>query len=202
MLEINSSPFSPLRAASISSEISTLHFKSAIDTAIPSDDQFISPIFDVPKRDSKKRRVILNLKILNTYIVKTSFKMEGYDTLFRLIQKDDYFVSIDLKDAYLMFSINSEFWKFLCFKWSGIIYYYKVMPFGLTSAPRIFTKVLKAVLVFLRSRGLRASAWFDDIIIAANSVNLLLEHLYFAKILLKKHMVFGQMRNLYCTIIF
>ena len=185
MSEINSSPFSPLRAASISSEISTLHTKSAIDTANPSDDQFISPIFDVPKKDSKNRRVILNLKILNTYIVKTSFKMEGYDTLFRLIQKNDYFVSIDLKDAYLMFSINSEFWKFLCFKWSGIIYFYKVMPFGLTSAPRIFTKVMKAVLVFLRSRGLRASAWFDDIFIAANSVDLLLEHLYFAKILLK-----------------
>ena len=59
------------------------------------------------------------------------------------------------------------------------------MPFGLTSAPRIFTKVMKAVLVFLRNRGLRASAWFDDIFIAANSVSLLLEQLYFAKILLK-----------------
>ena len=87
MLEINSSPFSTIRIDSISSEVSTLFNKSAIDTTSPSADQFISPIFDVPKRDSKKRRVILNLKVLNTYIVKSSFKMEGYDTLFRLVQK-------------------------------------------------------------------------------------------------------------------
>ena len=111
--------------------------------------------------------------------------MEGYDTLFRLVQKGDFFISIDLQDAYLMFSVNSDFWKYLCFKWLNVIYNYKVMPFGLTSAPRYFTKVMKAVLVFLRNRGIRASAWFDDILIVANSVSLLLEQLYFAKILLK-----------------
>ena len=123
MIEIYSSPFSSLREDSISLEISELYNKSAIDTTKPTDDQFISPIFDVPKRDTKKRRVILNLKFLNKYIVKTGFKMEGYDTLFRLVQQGDYFISIDLMDAYLTFSINSEFWKFLCFKWLDIIYF-------------------------------------------------------------------------------
>ena len=59
------------------------------------------------------------------------------------------------------------------------------MPFGLTSAPRIFTKVLKVVLNFLRSRGIKASAWFDDIILSAKSISLLLEQLYFTKLLLK-----------------
>ena len=129
MIEIYSSPFSSLREDSISLEISELYNKSAIDTTKPTDDQFISPIFDVPKRDTKKRRVILNLKFLNKYIVKTGFKMEGYDTLFRLVQQGDYFISIDLMDAYLTFSINSEFWKFLCFKWLDVLYYYKVMSF-------------------------------------------------------------------------
>ena len=59
------------------------------------------------------------------------------------------------------------------------------MPFGLSSAPRIFTKVFKRVLVFLRSRGLRVSAWFDDIILVAESIPLILEHLHFTKLILK-----------------
>ena len=81
--------------------------------------------------------------------------------------------------------MHEETVDYLCFDWDGIRYYYQCMPFGLTSAPRIFTKVLKVVLVFLRSRSIKASAWFDDIIIAANSISLILENLYFTKLLLK-----------------
>ena len=169
----------------MSLEIESLHTKTAIAITTPSADQFVSPIFDVPKKDTGKSRIILNLKILNTYIRQTSFKCEGLDTIIAMLCKNDYFVSIDLKDAYLMFSIFPDFWKFLCFDWKGVRYFYKCMPFGLTSSPRIFTKVLKVVLTFLRSRGLRVSAWFDDIVIVASSVNLLLEHLYFAKLILK-----------------
>ena len=185
MRYLPSSSYSLARRKSISLEVSTLHSKTAILETTPNPDQFVSPIFDVPKKNSDNRRVILNLKVLNSFIIKIKFKLEGYNTIIGLIQRGDFLVSIDLKDAYLMFSMNPDFWKFLCFEWLNTRYFYQCMPFGLTSSPRIFTKVMKAVLVFLRSRGLRVSAWFDDIILAASSVSLLLEHLYFAKILLK-----------------
>ena len=179
------SNFSHSRSITMSKEISILYSKTAIGLTKFSPDQFISPIFDVPKKDTKNRRVILNLKDLNNYIVKTKFKLEGYSTIIRLIRQGDFLVSIDLTDAYLMFSMHPDFWKFLCFEFKEDIYFYKCMPFGLTSSPRIFTKVMKSVLVFLKKRGIRASAWFDDIIIAAHSCSLLLEQLYFSKILLK-----------------
>ena len=167
-----SSNISASRCISLSDEISTLLDKSAVVAIPPSKDQFISPIFDVPKKDSEERRIILNLKILNEFIIKVSFKLEGYDVIMNMIKRGDYFVSIDLKDAYLMFLMHPFYWKFLCFEFLKIRYHYKVMPFGLTSAPRIFTKVFKRVLVFLRSRGLRVSAWFDDIILVAESIPL------------------------------
>ena len=94
-------------------------------------------------------------------------------------------ISIDLKDAFLTFSMHPFFYKYLCFEWLNIRYCYTSMPFGMTSSPRIFSKVLKSVLVFLRSCGLRISAWFDDIILVANSIDLILEHLYFARIVLR-----------------
>ena len=179
------SSFSKTRTEAINIEILELLDESAIKEISPSPNQFLSPIFDVPKKDSLNRRIILNLKILNSYIVKTKFKLEGFNFISSLICKGDFLVSIDLKDAYLMFSMHEEVFDFLCFDWLGTRYCYICMPFGLTSAPRIFTKVLKAVLTFLRSRGIKASAWFDDIILSAKSISLLLEQLYFTKLLLK-----------------
>ena len=176
---------SPSRSISLSKEVSTLISKSAVIAVPPNSNQFVSPIFDVAKKDSDDRRIILNLKTLNKFIVKVSFKLEGYDDIINMIRKGDYFVSIDLQDAYLMFLMHPFYWKFLCFDFLNTRYHYKVMPFGLTSAPRIFTKVFKKVLIFLRGKGLRVSAWFDDIILAASSISLILEHLHFTKLILK-----------------
>ena len=184
-MNLSSGHFSTSRTLSLSKEVSTLLSKSAIFTTAPSKNQFVSPIFDIPKKDSNDRRIILNLKTLNKFIIKVGFKLEGYDEIINMIRPGDYFVSIDLQDAYLMFAMHPFYWKFLCFHFLDTRYFYKVMPFGLTSAPRIFTKVFKRVLIFLRGRGLRVTAWFDDIILMAESVNLLLEHLHFTKLVIK-----------------
>jgi Reverse transcriptase (RNA-dependent DNA polymerase) len=39
------------------------------------------------------------------------------------------------------------------------------MPFGLSSAPRAFTKILKVVMAFLRKKGIRIIIYLDDILI-------------------------------------
>jgi hypothetical protein len=39
---------------------------------------------------------------------------------------------------------------FLRFSWKGTIYEFQVLCFGLASAPRVFTKVLKPVFAFFR----------------------------------------------------
>ena len=185
ILHLTSGSFSDSRFQAVSTQVSILSSKTAISTISPSPDQFVSPIFDVPKKDCDDVRVILNLKILNTFIRKTHFKLEGLDTIISMLRPGDYFVSIDLKDAYLMLLMHPDSWRFLCFEWDDIRYFYRCMPFGLTSAPRIFTKVFKQVLVFLRGKGLRVSAWFDDIILIASSVSLLLEQLHFCKLTLR-----------------
>lgn len=44
-------------------------------------------------------RMILNLKNLNKYANKLHFKMDTLNTIIKLVEKDCYMVSIDLKDA-------------------------------------------------------------------------------------------------------
>ena len=52
------------------------------------------------------------------------------------------------------------------------------MPFGLCSAPRIFSKVLKPVISFLRSSGIKITSYLDDIFICSSSYVQTLNHLH------------------------
>ena len=61
--------------------------------------------------------MILNLKKLNQYTNKMHFKMDTLNTIIKLIEKDCYMVSIDLKDAYYSVSITPSDRKYLRFMW-------------------------------------------------------------------------------------
>lgn len=49
------------------------------------------------------------------------------------------------KDAYYSIPIAEKDRKFPMFEWKGQYYQYTLLPNGLSSAPRIFTKILKPV---------------------------------------------------------
>ena len=133
-------------------------------------DGFTSNVFLVPKKEGQSR-LILNLKALNTYTVRKHFKMEDIRSVKDLLNRGDYMCKLDLKDAYLSVPINVHHRKFLQFQWEGVVYQYKALPFGLATAPRVFTKLLKPVLAHLRAKGLRLVAYLDDmLIIGSNKV--------------------------------
>ena len=93
-----------------------------------------------------------------------------------LISEGDFFISIDLTDAYHAIAMHPLFTRFLTFIFLDILYQFTCLPQGLTSAPRIFTKVMKAVLSYLRSFAIKIAAWLDDFLLAASSAELLKEH--------------------------
>jgi hypothetical protein len=146
----------------IESEISALLEKRAIEET--QEIGFISSIFTIPKKSGGFRPVI-NLKVLNNFIVYNHFKMEGLLTVKSIIQAKDWLAKIDLTDAYLTVPMHQSHHRFLQFTWKGKIYQFTCLPFGLSSAPRIFTKLLKPVLAFLRKKGIRLVIFLDDILI-------------------------------------
>ena len=73
----------------------------------------------------------------------------------------------DFKDAYLSVPIHESCRKFLRFLWKGTFYQFKALPFGLCSAPRIFTKVLKPVAAFLRKKAIQVLTYLDDFLLLA-----------------------------------
>lgn len=126
-------------------------------------DEFISSVFLIPKSNGQKR-FILNLKKLNKFIQTHHFKMEDYRTASKLISKNCFMASIDLKDAYFLVNIQEPDRKYLRFKYRDLIYQFSCLPFGLCTAPYVFTKLLKPVMECLRSKGILCVIYLDDIL--------------------------------------
>ncbi|KAI2661279.1 Transposon Ty3-G Gag-Pol polyprotein [Labeo rohita] len=133
--------------AVLRAEIAVLLAKDAIET-VPSAEMkkgFYSPYFIVPKKGGGLRP-ILDLRVLNRALLKLPFKMLTLKHILTCVRIQDWFVAIDLKDAYFHVSILPRHRPFLRFAFEGRAYQYKVLPFGLSLSPRVFTKVAEAAL--------------------------------------------------------
>lgn len=159
--------FSVAESTTISMEVKGLLDKQAI-VQVASSEGFVSNVFLVPKGGSRWR-LILNLKALNVYTEHKHFKMEDIRGVKDLLSRGEYMCKLDLKDAYLSVPISPSHQKYLQFRWEGKLYQYKVLPFGLATAPRAFTKLLKPVLAHLRKGGMRLIAYLDDLLIIGKS---------------------------------
>ena len=71
-------------------------------------------------------------------------------------------MKLDLKDAYYTLPILPSHRKYMRFIYQDRTYEFQCLPFGLSSAPRAFTKTLRPVLVVLRSMGIRVMIYIDD----------------------------------------
>lgn len=135
----------------------------AISPCRRSKNDFISNIFLASKPNGGKR-FILNLKALNKFISTTHFKMEDHRTAAKLVPEEGFMATIDLKEAYLLVPISKKHRKYLRFEFEQTCYEFNAMPYGLSVAPRVFTKLMKEVINYLRHRGYRSVIYLDDIL--------------------------------------
>ncbi|KAJ8917013.1 hypothetical protein NQ315_012931 [Exocentrus adspersus] len=160
----------------------------AVEKCYATKGEFLSPYF-LRKKPNGKYRFILNLKELNKNITAPHFKLEDYRTAQKIITQNSFLATIDLKDAYFLVPIHTKHKKYLRFKFQEQLYQFTCLPFGLCTAPYIFTKILKPVVKQLRLEGLKTVVYLDDWLIIGqsiqeckNSVNKtvkILEHLGF-----------------------
>lgn len=138
--------------------------------------EFLSSFFLVPKTDGTYR-FILNLKNLNTFICPPHFKLENYKFVSDLITRNSFMATVDLKDAYYMVPISSKYRKYLRFTFNNFLYEYNAMPMGLSTAPYLFTKILKPVFNKFRSSGMLCIVYLDDILVLGKSKDEVLKNI-------------------------
>ena len=154
-------------------EIQDLLRKGVISVVDHVEGEYISNVFFREKRNSDKLRMILNIKKLNEYVVHEHFKMDTLRTALQLVEEGDWFISIDFSDAYYSIPVVEGHRKYLRFRFEGVLYEYNVVPNGLTTGPRLFTKILKVPLSVLRQWfGFRIVGYLDDTLIMAKSNKL------------------------------
>ena len=122
---------------------------------------FLSRIFAVPKPDGSSR-LVLDLSTLNTFIVPVTYKMQNHSLLRSTLNKDTWMASLDITEAYLHVPIRKSLHSFLAFSVEKRLFFFTTLPFGLSTAPWVFTKLLKFPLAHLRRLGVKTIAYLDD----------------------------------------
>ena len=86
-------------------EINKLLKKGVITKCQKEEDYFISTLFIREKKDGTFH-TILNLKYLNEFVEYKHFKMESLEDVFKIIKKDEWMASVDLKDAFFTIPVH------------------------------------------------------------------------------------------------
>ena len=129
---------------------------------------FYSRLFLVAKKTGGWRPVI-DLSYLNLYLDFPTFKMETTQSIRNSLQVGQWTTSLDLKDAYFHIPMAPTVHKLLRFQVLGKVYQFVAMPFGLATAPREFTTLVKEVKRMALRLGISVHMYLDDWLIKANS---------------------------------
>lgn len=95
--------------------------------------------------------------------------MDTLRSAINLVKKDCYFASITLKDAYYSVAVHPSDRKYLQFFWEEELFQFTSLPMGLSSAHRIFTKIMKPVFSHLRKLGHSIIAYIDDCLLQGDT---------------------------------
>ena len=101
---------------------------------------FYSRLFLVPKPHQRWRPVI-DLSRLNTFLHVEKFKMETPESIRTSLIPGEWVSSIDLSDVYLHIPIHPNSRKYLRFCYKSQVFQFTSLPFGLATAPQVFTMI-------------------------------------------------------------
>ena len=153
-------PKGSLKWSSLNQSVQELRNKGAIEPA-PLSPGFYSRLFLVRKATGEWRPII-DLSSLNVFVHCPSFTMETPRSILRALHQGQWLTSLDLKDAYFHIGIHPADRRYLRFCHNGTSWQFTVLPFGLSTSPRVFTKMLKPVLAYAHLHRVKLHMYLDD----------------------------------------
>ena len=156
-------------------QITLILQKNAIVEVPPDSPSFYSNVFLVRKSTGGWRPVI-DLKNLNAHIHAPHFHMFTTSSVLSSVEKGDYAFKIDLQDAYFHVPIHPSSRKYLRFAFENRVYQFQLLPFGLNTAPQVFTRLGHTVTAYLHRQGISVIPYLDDWLIHHPDGQVLLRH--------------------------
>jgi len=94
------------------------------------------------------------------------FKYEGIKLTSLYFTLGDYMSSVDLEKAYHHVDMHESTWDYLGFSWLGKTYAFTVLPFGLSPACWVFTKLTNELVGRWRAMGIKLIHYLADFLFA------------------------------------
>ncbi|EYC14484.1 hypothetical protein Y032_0040g234 [Ancylostoma ceylanicum] len=125
-----------------------------------------SPIVLVAKKDGTIR-LCVDYREVNKVTKKDSYPLPPIDITLQNLQGKRWFTSLDLASGYWQVPLTARAKEISAFTTTSGQFQFRVLPFGLTTAPTKFQRLMEHVLGDLK--GPEVSVYIDDILIATDS---------------------------------
>ena len=131
----------------------------------------VIPLMAVEQPSKKKIRPVLDYRYLNQYIKCFTGDSDICEDKIRKWRRTcENAKLLDLKDAYLQIHVDESLWCYQVVNFKGKVYSLTRLGFGLSSAPRIMTHILRKILSLDDEIASATDNYIDDIIIDENFV--------------------------------
>ena len=131
-------------------------------------------------QNKNKKRLVIDLRYVNPHVWHDKQKFEEWKVALEYINQNDFTTNFDLKSGYHHVDVHPEFQKYLGFAWDfgqGTRYFqFTVLPFGLSTAGYIFTKVLRCLIKHWREQSIKVILYLDDGLIIGSNYNECIRH--------------------------
>ena len=144
--------------------------------------------------------MILDLRNVNKLVFKDKIKFDKWKIMQDFLQPTDLPFKFDISQGYHYIDIDEQHQKYLGFSWKikGQTKYFvfTVLPFGLASAPFLFTKVMRCLVTLLRAQGIKISVFIDDGLGSADKVQPIIHSLVVKKSLTEAGFVINTQKSI------
>jgi hypothetical protein len=154
--------FSEDEKEQIDAFVNKLVLAKVITIVRPRPEQIVSPIFLTTNHDGSLRLIFNMKKINEACITTTHFKLETLQQILPLVPRNAWFTSWDLVQGFYNVLVHASQRHFFCFDWRGTRYQFRALPMGCSESPRIFSKVVRAVVYRARALGINVFSYLDD----------------------------------------
>ena len=135
---------------------SLLHTGRIVEVSDPP--HVVNPL-SVSSNGDGTSRLILDLSTVNPYIYQDHIKFENWTTMEQYVQRGNYLWKFDISKSYHHVDIWEGHHTFLGFSWqiAGTVnfFVFTVLPFGITSGPFVFTKLMRGLVKHWRLLGIK-----------------------------------------------
>lgn len=168
-LNINERPTSTSKQKLLHKEIKDL-LKLNVIERVPCGTKVYENYIFTKLKPSGKVRVIFDMKQLNIDIKLPKLNMFKFSQAYQDLIHNSFACKVDLSNAYWHIGVNINYRRFLAFKFNGVTYQWKAMPFGLKTAPYLFCKLMGCFIKHIKVKfNIIIFYYMDDLFIVGPS---------------------------------